>query len=162
MDHVLRRLDDENQIRRLVIRMSNAMDMRDAAMFRECFADEVELDIPPLGGDSVPLSGMLRADDYAAGVIRLLSEFKATQHVSTNHDISVAGDSAACTCYTLATHLLPLDDGDQWSTIGARYDMEARRLPDAGWRIARFKWTRLWSSGNALLWQEVSRRLAAG
>jgi SnoaL-like domain len=161
LDQALQRLSDENDVRRLAIRMSNGMDFRDYAMFRECWADEVDLDIPALAGDAVALSGILSGDDYARGVIDLLTGFKATQHLSTNHDVVVEGDEASCTCYTHATHLLPVEDGEPWHTIGARYDIVARRMPAMGWRIVKFTWTRLWSDGNPALWQEAARRVRA-
>ena len=155
----VRTLLDENEIRKLVIRMSNGMDLRDYDMFRSAWADEVELDIPAMGGDAVPLSGKLSADVYAQGVITMLSEFTATQHCSTNHLIDIEGDIATCACYTLATHYLSVGALDPWNSVGARYDFTAHRLPQ-GWRIVTLKWTRLWSSGNEGLWPEVARRVA--
>jgi hypothetical protein len=159
MDDLLQRLSDEHEVRRLAIRMSNGMDARDYDLFRSSWADEVELDVPPLAGDAVPLSGKLKADDYARGVIALLSHYKATQHVSTNHDVEVDGDEATCVCYTLATHFLPVENGDPWLTAGARYDFTARRFRPAGWKIVKFKVTQLWASGNYNLWREVTRSL---
>ena len=85
-----------------------------------------------MGGDAVPLSGHVRGDDYAHGVIALLTGFEATQHVSSNHLVSVDGDAATCICYTHATHYLPHQGGHPWLTIGARYDIDARRLPERG------------------------------
>ncbi len=161
MDPVVQRLDDENDIRKLVIAFSIAMDARDEAMFRASFADEVDLAIPPLGGDAVPLSGLVRGDDYARGVIALLSGFRATQHVSTNHLISVDGDAATCICYTHATHHMPIEQGDPWLTIGARYDIDARRIAGQGWRIVKFRWNEQWSEGNAGLWAVATARLEA-
>jgi hypothetical protein len=155
IEDIVRRLDAENEVRKLVLKMSLGMDMRDFDILRAAWADEVEFDIPAFG-----LNGPLRADDYVRGSIDSLSEFKATQHVSTNHDVTVDGDSATCISYVLATHQLPMDDGDQWCTVGARYDIVARRL-SIGWRTVRFKWTRLWTSGNYMVFDEANRRLAA-
>lgn len=161
MDSELRRIADESAIRDLVIGFSNAMDARDEAAFRASFADEVDLAIPPLGGDEVPLSGMVSGDDYARGVIALLTGFDATQHVSTNHLVTVDGDEASCVCYTHATHYLPHEGGHPWLTIGARYDILARRLPGQGWRIVRFRWREQWAEGNAGLWEIATARLKA-
>jgi hypothetical protein len=52
-----------------------------------------------------------------------------------------------------------MDDGDQWCTMGARYDIEATRLSH-GWRTTRFKWTRLWTSGNYAVFAEAVRRVS--
>jgi hypothetical protein len=154
----LQRLIDENAIRDLVIAFSNAMDARDEAGFRACFADEVDLASPPLGGDSVPLAGMVGGDDYARGVISLLTGFEATQHVSSNHHVTVAGDEGRLVCYTHATHYLPHEGGHPWLTIGARYDIVAKRLPQ-GWRISWFRWREQWSEGNAGLWAIATARI---
>ncbi|HLY56907.1 MAG TPA: nuclear transport factor 2 family protein, partial [Stellaceae bacterium] len=94
------------------------------------------------------------------GVIAMLSQFAATQHCSINHLIEVDGDAATCSCYTYATHYLEDGLSDPWNIVGARYDFTARRLPQ-GWRIVSLKWTRLFDQGNAGVWPEVARRLAA-
>jgi hypothetical protein len=159
MNEVVQRLEDETAIRNLAIRMSLAMDTRDYDLFRAQYADEISLDIPAIAGDAVTLAGTLKADDYARDVITLLSQFKATQHCSTNHDVRVDGDTGTCACYTLATHHFPMEDGDQWSTIGARYDITAQRFSD-GWKMVKFKWTKQWESGNNAIWAEAGRRVA--
>ncbi len=159
MDPTLRRLDDENAIRNLVITFTLAMDARDATLYRSAWAEEVDLDLPPLGG--LTMAGRRRADDYTADAIALVSEFESTQHVSTNHLISVDGDRGHCLCYMHATHFLPLDEGDPWLTVGVRYDLEARRFDDIGWRFNDFRLSALWAKGNVRLWKEVGRRLAA-
>ncbi len=159
MDPELRRLIDENAIRKLVIAFSNAMDARDVAMFRSAFADVVDLDIPPRAADVIVLQGKVNADTYAEQVIKLLSGFTATQHVSTNHQIEVDGDRATCVCYTHATHYLPIENGEHWLTAGSRYALEAERFPDKGWRFVKFRSTRMFSDGNLGLWDELNRRL---
>src|SRR5262249_34917612 len=144
-----------------VITFSNGMDARDTALYRSAFADEVELDIPPRATDVITLSGRVRADQYAMEVVRLLSGWEATQHVSTNHLITVDGDQGTCVCYVFATHYLPNDSGAPWLEVGSRYTVTARRLPDVGWRIVKLKSTHLWSRWNKSLWEEISRRIRA-
>jgi len=129
--------------------------------FRASFADEVDLAIPPLGGDAVPLSRIVAGDDYARGVIALLSGFAATQHVSSNHFVTVDGDEASCVCYTHATHYLPYKDSHPWLTIGARYDIAARRIEGQGRRIVRFRWKEQWAEGNSGVWEIATARLKA-
>jgi hypothetical protein len=155
MDPILQRLDDENEIRKLVLRFSLGMDTRDVGLFRAAWADEVELDLHTLAKDVIPLSGTRRADEYARDVIALLSGFTATQHVSTNHLIAVDGDTATCTCYTLATHYLRRDAGESWLTAGSRYELVALRTRATGWRFTRFALRGLWTSGDRSIWQAV-------
>lgn len=162
MDAEQRRLVDEHDIRKLVIAFSIGMDSRDVAMFRSAFADEVDLDIPPRAADVIVLQGKVNADVYAEQVIKLLSGFEATQHVSTNHMIQVDGDRATCVCYIHATHYLPIASGESWLTAGSRYALEAERFPGKGWRFVRFRSTRMFSDGNLGLWDELNRRLASG
>jgi hypothetical protein len=161
MDPIVQQLLDEHDIRRLVISFSLGMDSRDFDMYRAAWADEVDLDLPPLAGDVIPMSGRRSADEYARDVIALLSQFKATQHVSSNHLISIHDYTATCTCYTFAQHYMPLESGEPWLTAGARYDLSARRFDDLGWRFVKFKLTPIWFTGNTALWQEATRRLAS-
>ncbi len=161
MDPILRQLDDERQIRNLVIACSLGMDSRDFDLYRAAWADQVELDLPALAGDVIPMSGPRSADDYSRDVIAFLSQFKATQHVSSNHLIATDGDTGTCTCYTLAQHYMPLESGEPWFMAGARYDLVARRFDDLGWRFVKFKLTPIWFTGNPGLWQEATRRLVA-
>jgi hypothetical protein len=161
VDTVLQQLYDENEIRKLVVRFSIGMDLRDVDLFRSAWADQIELDLPPLAGRAVSLSGRQRADDYAKNVIALLSEFDMTQHVSTNHLVTAEGDSGKCTCYTVAQHSLRVESEERWLTAGARYDLMACRLAGLGWRFVEFKLTHLWSRGDTTVWEEVTRRLRA-
>jgi hypothetical protein len=160
MDPILRRLDDENEIRKLVVTMSLGMDVFDADLFASACAERIFLDIPSLGGTDIPLSGDLSGPEYARNVIELLRGFTACQHASTNHLIDVDGDEATCSSYVLGTHYLA-EDPDPWLTVGGLYNFTVRRFPDKGWRIVRFKVTQLFQQGNKALWKEVTRRAAA-
>lgn len=168
MHDVLKRLDDENEIKKLVIKFLFGVDVRSYDQFRASWADEVELyfvgfpsmaGFPPSGGDTSVLPGKVAADDYARAVIDMISEFTATQHIIGNHLVSVDGDQATSACYVIASHYLATGEGEPWSTIGVRYEPEARRFED-GWRITKFTWTHMWSTGNSGLWAEVGRRFS--
>ena len=156
----IRILKDRSDIQQMVARLALGMDLRDESMFQSCWADEFYLSVPPLAGDGVPLEGNMRADEHARNVITMLSEFKATQHVLTNHHIELNGDTASCSVYLIGTHTMAgVEEGDPIQTIGARYDFDCART-DSGWKISRMIWTRLWSTGNAGLWDIVGRRAA--
>ena len=156
----LQLLMDRSDIQQMIARLALGMDTRNQAMFQSCWADEFYLSVPPLAGDGVPLEGNMRADEHARNVIVMLSEFKATQHVLTNHLIEVKGDKAECSVYLIGTHTMAnVDGGDPIQTIGARYDFDCMRS-DTGWKITRLIWTRYWSTGNAGLWDMVGRRAA--
>ncbi|HLY54978.1 MAG TPA: nuclear transport factor 2 family protein [Stellaceae bacterium] len=158
---MIRRIDDRTEISHMICRLALGMDLRDEAMFRACWADEFQLSVPALGAGAEPMVGRLKAVDHARNVIARLSEFKATQHVLTNHLIEVEGDTAQCCVYLVGTHIFAdVDSGDPVHTIGARYEFECRRFPD-GWKIVSLVWTRHWATGNEGLWQIAEQRAAA-
>ena len=154
-------LVDRSDIGQMICKLALGMDLRDREMFQSCWADEFFLSVPPLAGDAVPLEGNMRAEDHARNVIDMLSEFKSTHHVLTNHLIDVRGDTATCCVYLIGTHTLAdVEDGGPVQTIGARYDFQCARTPE-GWKITHLVWTRHWSTGNGGLWDIVGRRVAA-
>ncbi len=167
MDAALQRLVDESDIKKLITRLSFAMDLRDREMYRSVFAEEIECDITPIAGDAVPLTGTMNTAAFAGDVIDMLSEFTMTQHVNTMHLVDVDGDDATLMSYVIGTHYLERQAGDgathcpdPWNTIGARYDMRARRFPE-GWRFVAFKWRMMWTRDNHHLWNEVAQRFTA-
>lgn len=157
MDPTLQRLDDENEVRKLLVTMSLGMDVFDVDLFASAFADPVLVDIPPLGGDQIRLSGEMSRHEYARNVIDLMLGFTAVQHVSTNHLINVDGDEASCTSYVLGTHYLE-ENPDPWLTVGALYRFQAKRFDREGWRIRRFTVSQLFRNGNNSLWEDATRR----
>lgn len=159
-DPLIQQLHDESEIRKLVVGFSLGMDLRDTTLFRQAWADEVELDLRTLAANTIPLTGRRNADDYSRDVITLLSGFTATQHVSTNHYIKVHGETAACTCYTHAEHYLRGDESDLWLTAGSRYELTAHRFPDLGWRFTSFALSPIFARGDRHIWQLVQAKTA--
>jgi hypothetical protein len=162
MDEALQAVVDDYQIRRLILVWLDGIDTRSPEKIVSAWADEMETEFigfPDMGAGPIA-PGRHRTADRAPGLVRMISHFGATQHISTNHIVSVDGDRATCSAYVLATHHMAIECGDPWSVIGARYDLDAERLA-VGWRLTKLKWTRLWTSGNDGLWAEVGRRLAA-
>lgn len=162
MDEQLREMVDEYQIRRLIMTWLEGIDSRRPELIISAWSDEMEnefIGFPDMGTGPIS-SGRHRTADRAPGLVKMISQFDSTQHVSTNHLITVDGDEATCSCYMVATHHLAMDCGEPRSVIGARYDIAAHRF-DHGWRLTKLKWTRLWTSGNDALWAEVGKRLAS-
>jgi hypothetical protein len=158
---VIRKIVDRTEISHMICRLALGMDLRDEAMFRSCWAEEFELTVPALGAGAEPMVGRLKAADHAHSVISRLSEFKATQHVLSNHLIEVEGDVAKCSVYLIGTHVFAeVDSGDPIHTIGARYDFTCKRLA-TGWQITSLVWTRHWATGNEGLWAIAEQRAAA-
>ena len=158
-DPTLQRLIDEEAVRRLVLGWMNGIDTGSYEDVRSAWADEMEVEFIGFPVGSPLVSGRYETERRTHGLIAMISQFAATQHLCTNHLVTVHGDHATCSCYVLATHCMEIERAEPWSTIGARYDLEAARLT-AGWRLTKLKWTRLWSSGNDGLWPGAARRLA--
>jgi hypothetical protein len=161
MDTELATLAARSEIGQMICRLALGMDLRDAAMFADCFADEFALTVPPLGAGAQPMIGhRLNNVEHARNVIAMLSQFRATQHVLTNHLIDVDGDTARCCVYLIGTHIIDgIDSGDNIHTIGARYEFSCSRTA-AGWKITELEWIRHWATGNEGLWAIAAQRLA--
>ena len=82
---------DRISISDIVVRYATGVDMRDWALFRSCFTDEVDIDLTSFRGGSPE---HLRADDWTERVSKRLNRYKASQHLSSNHVIDINGDEA--------------------------------------------------------------------
>jgi 3-phenylpropionate/cinnamic acid dioxygenase small subunit len=140
----LQALLDRAAISDTVIRYATGIDMRDWVAYRSCFTDEVDIDFTSwMGGTPTRMV----ADEWVAMVRDALSGFAATQHISTNHVITLEGDEATCVSYLQAQHYLPNDQGDSVFTLGGYYTNRLVCAPD-GWRIRACRITITWSTGN--------------
>ena len=103
-DARLQLLLDRAEISDVQLRYATGLDSRDWPLFRSCFTDEIETDFTSVfGGEPRKVS----ADRWTEAARRSLSGLKATQHMITNHVITVAGDDATCIAYVQARHFLP-------------------------------------------------------
>ena len=148
---------DRQAISDTVIRYATGIDMRDWEAYRSCFTDEVEIDFTSWGGGE---PSTMRGDDWTAGVRAGLSGFSATQHISTNHVITIDGDEATCVSYMQAQHYLPNAEGDNTLTLGGYYTNTLVRADD-GWRIRRCQLTVTWTTGNKHIFVLARERFLA-
>lgn len=75
-----------------------------------------------------------------------LGRFARTHHMSTNHQVQVADDTATSRSYLQAVHV-PADGTEHWVT-GGWYDCEYRRV-DGSWRFTRVVLNMVWETGTA-------------
>ena len=126
-----------------VVRYAWALDAKDWALARSCFADEVEADYGDLRGgrpERVP------ADAFVARRREALERLD-THHLSTNHLVTLDGDTAICTSATLIHRRDPHAAGDAtFDTLGHYVHTLARTA--AGWRITRVTQSVAWNRGN--------------
>jgi hypothetical protein len=136
--------DDRLAVIETCTRMAWHADEREWDALRDVFADEVRLDYTSLqGGEPTTVS----RDELVESWAGLLGKLQATQHLLTNHLVTVVGDSAVCTAAFRATHLLPNDHGDPLWTLGGSYRFELLREGPT-WRIGAVTMTAAWASGN--------------
>jgi len=148
----LEELLDRQAIIDVVQRYASGVDSRDWALFRSCFCEEIEVDLSSWNGQ--PASRM-RAEHWVAGVKAGLTGFDATQHISSNHGVTLDRHRAACTSYVRATHSLE----GECCVLGGYYDNELVRTED-GWRIEQCKLTVTWTEGPQEIFERAAQRYA--
>jgi pantothenate kinase len=118
-------------------RYATGVDMRDRDVYRSCFTDEIDWDFSDMGmGEPTKMS----ADVWVDQALSLVSGFQSTQHIITNHVITIEGDRATCVAYVQAQHYNP----DNMYTVGGYYTNTLVRTPE-GWKISGLKLTPLWT-----------------
>jgi 3-phenylpropionate/cinnamic acid dioxygenase small subunit len=140
----LQYLLDRAAISDVQLRYATGVDMRDWALYRTCFTDEMECDFSSVFGGG---PRQLKADRWVETVRRTISGLKATQHMITNHVITIDGDEATCVAYVQARHHFPNTTGASDQTMFGYYTNRLARTPD-GWKIRACKLTVTWNTGN--------------
>src|SRR5262245_27590296 len=99
---------DRAAISDVQLRYATGVDTRDWPLFRSCFTDEIEIESSSTVGSPPP---RIKADDWVERVRRTINGLQATQHMITNHAITLNGDEATCVAYVQARHHLPNETG---------------------------------------------------
>jgi 3-phenylpropionate/cinnamic acid dioxygenase small subunit len=146
---------DRTAISDVQLRYATGVDTRDWPLFRSCFTDEIETDVSSAVG-SPPQR--IKADDWVARVRRIINGMKATQHMITNHVITLNGDEATCVAYVQARHHLPNETSGSDQVMYGYYTNRFVRTAD-GWKIRARKLTVLWNEGNMDIFEVARRRL---
>ncbi len=142
----LQTLLDRAEISDVIHRYAMAIDTRDWKLFRTCFTDDVVADATSFIPDLV----VTGADEWVAWVAAGINGLDATQHIITNHAHDIEGDSAKCSSYMHAQHVLKNDLGSDQYLLAGHYNYHMARTPD-GWKIKSYVVTVSWASGNAAL-----------
>ena len=143
---------DRMEVSRTLYGYAQGADRRDWEGFRDCFCDEVEIDLSSYDGNP-PVQ--MSAKDWVEGVRAGLSGFDATQHISANHLVEIDGDRAHATSDVQASHMI---DGER-VVLAGWYDTDLRR-EGGRWRIARSQLNVTWTAGPPELYQRASERFA--
>jgi hypothetical protein len=136
--------EDRLAILELVGSLALRLDAFDWDALERLFTDPVHLDRTSLfGGEPETMSPA----ELVAGYRGTLGNLDTVHHLITSHVISLDGDEATCAANMQGTHVLAnLSGGPIW-TVGGRHDYQLKRTPD-GWRIAGWKFTIQWATGN--------------
>jgi hypothetical protein len=146
-------LTDRTEVSRTLYDYAHGVDRRDWPGFRDCFCDEVEIDLSSYNGQP-PVTMSL--DDWVESVRSGLSGFEATQHISANHLIEIEGDRAHATSEFQASHML---EGER-VVLAGWYDTQLRR-ERGRWRISRSQLNATWTQGPVALYARAAERFAA-
>jgi hypothetical protein len=86
-------------------------------------------------------------DAIMARISRALSPLDDSQHIISNHEVTIDGDTATSRCYLHAQHVRHAAEGGATFVVAGRYEDRLERTP-AGWRIRRRVLTTMWTDGN--------------
>jgi len=137
-------IQDRLDVIDICTRMAWHTDRRQWDALAEVFADKVMLDYTSLSG-GVP--GQVGRDELVGSWQQLIGAMTATQHLLSNHLVTVNGDVAECTAQFQATHLANMaPDEDRW-VLGGHYWFGMIRV-SGQWQISALTMTVSWSSGN--------------
>jgi len=145
---------DRAEISDVFHRYAQGVDTRDWKLWRTCFTDDVVADFSSIWSGGIWQS----ADELVAAGKRLISGLDATQHIITNHTHDIQGDTAKCTSYLHAQHVLKNDLGGDHNVLAGYYTYNMARTPE-GWKIKSYSLTVTWATGNAGIFDLAGERV---
>jgi 3-phenylpropionate/cinnamic acid dioxygenase small subunit len=122
----------------VTIRYCWALDTKDWAVLDSVFTEDANGDL---------LEDVVGRVAIKKRVETALSRMDETQHLISNHQIVVRGDTATCRCYLQAQHVRKAAHGGPNFIIAGRYEDELKRTAD-GWRITFRRLVVMWTDGN--------------
>ena len=152
----LRRVADRLAISDVVVQYATGADRRDWALYRDCFTDTVDIDFTSFSGGEPE---RLAVDEWVLQVRGLLPGFDVTQHNSSNHVHTIAGDTASCVSYMVAEHIYLDTSAENFVTLGGYYTNSLVRT-SRGWRISKCRLDVTWQRGNPELFALAAQRAA--
>lgn len=133
----------EKEIIDLTIRYAWSLDHRCFDDLDQVFAPDAAVDYGRLGVHT----GLAAIKAVNAGA---LARFDRTQHIVSNNQVSIDGDTATGRCYLHAQHITRLPGGEDLYTVAGTY-LDRYRRTEAGWRIAHRALRVTWTEGGAPL-----------
>jgi SnoaL-like domain len=123
-DYQAGRIADRLAIADILHQHSRGLDRSDAALIRDCYWPDAELDYGVYKGPAQPFA------DLVVGV--LTDTYELTRHCISNTMLTFEGDRAHAESYVDANHLFP--GGEQELRVGSRY-LDLLEQREGQWRI---------------------------
>lgn len=146
MSQQVQALTDRSAILDAVVAYATAVDVRDWEKLAALFTDDARWEYSATGE---------RVEGPRAIVARIsggIERLDTTQHVNSNHVITLDGDRAEHTCYFLAQHIRRgLPDGEGF-IAGGSYQDRLRRTA-AGWQFVSRLVSSRWTDGNPAVFE---------
>jgi ketosteroid isomerase-like protein len=134
-------LTDRVHIGDTLIAFARAIDTRDWDGYANLFTEDGVLELPFHEPDGIP-SGHHGRDGMAGYVSQGLGRFRATHHLSANHQIAIDGDIATTVSYCQCIHRFDEDPSNVWE-LGGWYRCALARDGD-GWLFTRVSLESVW------------------
>lgn len=115
-----------------------ALDTKDWSVLDTVFTPDANADL------TVDLVGR---EQILQRIKNALTPMDDSQHMVSNHQIVLNGDSATCRCYLQAQHVRKAAHGGPNFIIAGRYEDQLQRTSE-GWRIVFRRLVVMWTEGN--------------
>lgn len=145
-------LRDRYAITDVVNSVGTFADLRQWSQLQQLFAEEVRVDYTSLFGGEVQ---NIPSKQLMTQWQSVLPGFDATQHLISNHQITIDDDQATVIAYVRATHKL----GNRMWVVGGYYVDELVKT-DNGWKITAIKYNALYEEGERSLVEQAAAKVA--
>ncbi|MBO00628.1 MAG: hypothetical protein CL438_08220 [Acidimicrobiaceae bacterium] len=135
----IHQLEEKQKIVDLTIAYTWIIDHGPRENLREIFTENAVFII-----DTRHLNGI---DEIRGKIERTLGGLSSSQHIVSNHQVSIDGDTATSRCYLHAQHTLTGTEGGDNYVMAGRYIDKLVRV-DSEWRIAERQLMLDWTEGN--------------
>jgi hypothetical protein len=136
-------LVDRARISDLLYSFASALDTKNWQEYMGNYADGGFIELPD-PTSSTGATFTLHKEQMLELLPKSLGRYTGTHHISTNHQIVLAGDDATSRSYLQAVHVKS-EPKDHWAA-GGWYDCRYRRT-NAGWKFTHVKLHPVWMSG---------------
>jgi len=134
-DRLVRRLIDESDVSKVILRYADGIDRRNFDQVWACFAPDAWCKGSAFTG---PLS------EYLPTLLKGVEAFGATQHFMRNQLREVDGDTAHTETYAIAHHFYDTAGTQEAIIMGVRYSEDLKRSGEGVWVITRREATAMW------------------